>query len=43
MAATNLLGGGRQIALKYGSGFIRKAFLLVVTLFILETFSDAYP
>ena len=44
MALTNFIGGqiGSRVALKYGSGFIRAAFIVVVSLLILKTFWDAY-
>lgn len=44
MAIMNFIGGqwGSRLALRYGSGFIRNAFIVVVSLLILKTFSDAY-
>lgn len=44
MAIANFIGGqvGSRIAIRYGSGFIRTAFIVVVSLLILRTFYDAY-
>lgn len=44
MAACNILGSiiGTRLALERGSGFIRKAFLVVVSLLILKTSKDAF-
>lgn len=44
MAAANLVGGqiGALVALRYGSKFIRHAFIAIVTLMIVKTFHDAY-
>lgn len=44
MALTNFIGGqiGSRVALRYGSGFIRNAFIVVVSALILKTFYDAY-
>lgn len=44
MAAANFAGGqaGSLAALKFGSGFIRRAFIAVVSLLIAKTFYDAY-
>ena len=44
MAAANFAGGqiGSMTALKLGSGFIRTAFITVVTALIAKTFYDAY-
>lgn len=44
MALTNFIGGqiGSRVALRYGSGFIRSAFIIVVSALILKTFYDAY-
>lgn len=44
MAAANFAGGqiGTLIALRYGSEFIRRAFVAIVTLLIVKTFHDAY-
>lgn len=44
MAACNVAGSiiGTRLALKHGSGFIRKAFLAVVALLILKTGRDAF-
>lgn len=44
MAVANFIGGqvGSIVALRYGSGFIRRAFIVVVFLLILKTFYDAY-
>ena len=44
MAIANFIGGqvGSRIAIRYGSGFIRSAFIVVVSLLILRTFYDAY-
>jgi hypothetical protein len=44
MALNNFIGGqvGSRVALRYGSGFIRYAFIVVVSLLILKTFYDAY-
>ncbi len=44
MAVTNFVGGqiGSRVALRYGSEFIRRAFIIVVSLLIFRTFYDAY-
>jgi uncharacterized membrane protein YfcA len=44
MALFNVAGSllGSRIALQYGSGFVRKIFLVVVTILILKTSFDAY-
>lgn len=44
MAIANFAGGqiGSRLALRYGSGFIRRAFIAVVTCLIAKTFYDAY-
>ena len=44
MALLNFAGGqvGSRVALRYGSGFIRRAFIVVVSALILKTFHDAY-
>lgn len=44
MALTNFIGGqiGARVAIKYGSGFIQKAFVALVSCLILKTFYDAY-
>lgn len=44
LAAANVLGSvlGTRLALKHGAGFIRKIFLVVVSLLILKTGYDAY-
>jgi uncharacterized membrane protein YfcA len=44
MALANFLGGqiGSSVALRYGSDFIRVAFIMVVSALILKTFYDAY-
>lgn len=44
MAITNFIGGqiGSRVAIRYGSDFIRRAFIVVVGLLILKTFYDAY-
>lgn len=50
LVATNIIRGVTsplyqalsRIALRYGSGFIRNAFIVVVSLLILKTFYDAY-
>lgn len=44
MAIANFIGGqiGSRIALRYGSDFIRRAFISVVSALILKTFYDAY-
>jgi uncharacterized protein len=34
--------GGTHLALKYGTGFVRKGFLLVVSALILKTGWDAF-
>ena len=44
MAIANMVGslGGTHLALKYGTGFVRKGFLLVVSALILKTGWDAF-
>lgn len=44
MAVGNVIGSqlGSRLALKHGSGFVRKVFLLVVTALILKTAWDAF-
>lgn len=44
LAVLNFAGGqlGSRAALRYGSGFIRTAFIVVVSLLIVKTFHDAY-
>ncbi|MFX7140236.1 TSUP family transporter, partial [Acinetobacter baumannii] len=44
MAVGNVIGSqlGSKLALKHGSGFVRKVFLLVVTALILKTAWDAF-
>jgi len=44
MALANMVGslGGTHLALKYGTGFVRKGFLLVVSALILKTGWDAF-
>ncbi len=44
MAVANFIGGqiGSRVAIKYGSGFIRIAFIVVVSVLIARTFYDAY-
>lgn len=44
MAAANFIGGqiGSVIALRYGSTFIRRALVAIVSFLILKTFHDAY-
>lgn len=45
MAACNVLGSavGSRLALRHGSGFVRKIFLVVVIALILKTARDAFP
>jgi hypothetical protein len=44
MALTNFVGGqiGAAVALRYGSAFIRRALVVVVSCLIVKTFHDAY-
>lgn len=44
MAVCNICGSliGSRLAMKYGSGFVRKLFLIVVSLLILKTAYDAF-
>ena len=44
MAIANFIGGqiGSRIALKYGNGFIRKAFFISVSVLTIKTFYDAF-
>ncbi len=44
MAIANVVGSllGTRLALKHGTGFVRMAFLLVVTALILKTSADAF-
>ncbi|HRD96900.1 MAG TPA: TSUP family transporter, partial [Rubrivivax sp.] len=44
MAAANVVGSliGSRLALRHGSGFVRRVFVVVVTMLILKTGYDAF-